>query len=142
MKQTKFRTFPIIVATLCLAAPCLAGCAGEGLEGNWSSIKPVADAQNQLVLEAEGQGSAKVHIFLTVDNKPQAAAFEHDVDWIDRGDEIDFELQCEVSPFGECDEEDDISMDCSFNAESRTMKCEAQGRWRDYDFQWRKDAAK
>jgi hypothetical protein len=118
------------------------GCAGEdalpeSLEGSWASVEAIDQAHNELLLEDGGDGSATVYIFRTVNNKPQASAFTFDVDWQERADEVDFELSCVESPFDECEAEDDISMDCTVSPDM-VMSCEADGRWRDYDFVWEK----
>ena len=124
---------------LCLLATA-SGCGGddleESLEGEWAGVEPVDQSHNELVLEEGGDGSATVYIFRTVDNKPQASPFTFDVDW-EGQDEVEIDMSCQVSPFGECEEEDDISMECVVAA-GPELQCEADGRWRDYDFRYKK----
>lgn len=129
--------------TIGLAVALLAsGCGGdsleESLEGEWSSVEPIDQSHNELALQEGGDGSATVYIFRTVDNKPQASPFSFELDWQEDGEQVEVDMSCLQSPFGECEEEDDIRMDCDVQSDPLEMDCDADGRWRDYDFRWKK----
>lgn len=129
--------------TMVLGVALLAsGCGGEGLqeslEGEWSSVEPIDQSHNELALAEGGEGSATVYIFRTVDNKPQASPFTFEVAWEEAGEDVEVDMTCIESPFGDCEEDDDVSMDCEVVTEPLEMECDAQGRWRDYDFRWKK----
>jgi len=134
----------MIAATLMAALVGASGCgdAGTGdvesIEGDWAGVEPVDQSHNELVLRAGGEGSATVYIFRVVDNEPQASPFTFDVGWEQTDDQVDVEMTCDESPFGECEPEDDVSMSCLVSGSPLTMSCEADGRWADYDFRYEK----
>ncbi len=136
------RRMTIVLALALGVVPLASGCGGEGLaeslEGEWSSVEPIDQSHNELVMEDGGEGTATIYIFRTVDNKPQASPFSFDVEWQESGEDVEVDMSCVESPFGECEEEDDVSMDCEVVTDPLGMECDAEGRWRDYDFRWKK----
>lgn len=132
-----------VTAAIVVAAGC--GGAGEGalaesVAGQWFSVEAIDESHNELVLDEGGEGEATVYIHRTVNNMPEASPFDFEVAWEageETGEEIHLELTCTSSPFGACEPDDDILMECDLSP-GMTMSCEAEGRWRDYAFRWQK----
>ena len=124
-----------------MAASMLVGC-GSTVVGEWESQQPIQQQHNRMIVEEELVADATVWIFRTVDGEQVAQSFTFNVDWTERqeGEVYSFEMNCDESPFGSCDPEDDFRMRCDFASEEDTMSCEADDseRWEAYEFSWRK----
>jgi hypothetical protein len=117
------------------------GC-GPAVVGDWESQEPIEDQHNQLVVEDGSTAESTVWIFRTVGGVQTAQSFRFEVEWKERrdGEAFEFDMKCDESPYGECDEEDNFKMDCDLQGDEDQLACEvgAPSRWEAYGFAWRK----
>jgi hypothetical protein len=129
---------------LILGAAALLGCSGDGVVGDWKSAKPTLDSFNELSVEEDGSGRAKLFIYRVVSGVATASPFVFDIEWRERETLIDFDFSCTESPFGDgtCDDVDSFDLNCDLDDSSDVleMSCDAnaEANWKDYGFDWRK----
>ena len=131
----------VYLGALMVAAGILGGCGG-GVVGDWESVEPVIEERNKLSVAEPGTAEATIWIFRTVKGEQTAQSFIYEVEWKERreGESFSFDLTCQESPFGECEDEDDFEMDCDLADDDSQLSCDVDEnpRWEKYPFAWQK----
>jgi hypothetical protein len=125
-----------------VAATLAATACAPAVEGDWESQEPIDEQRNRLTVEGEPDATATVWIFRTVNGQQTAQSFEFKAQWQEKraGESFQFDMRCDVSPYGDCDVEDDFQMDCNLEGDEDQLVCEVDDnpRWAQYGFAWRK----
>ena len=121
-----------------LLTSCLAGCSGDPVAGSWQG-QLVEDQYNSMEALDDGDGSAVLHVPFVDGGKFIVGAFVFDLRWeMTKDDSVEFEMNCESSPFGDgsCEIEDDFDMRCKVGDDEQTLSCRGSDNWEDYALDW------
>ena len=119
----------MIAAALALS-PMLVACASPA-QGDWVSVDRVASERNELSLDDDDKGDARIYYYYD----DQAYYADFDVEWEDQGDSIVIDLECD----GDCGSLD-FELECELSGDDDDeMDCDGDGVFAEYRFEWKRD---
>lgn len=124
------------ISTLAILGCALWGCSDESVAGDWQSTQVVVGQRNALSAQVTGEAHATVFIDMMEAGQRVAGRFEFDALWLEDEARSEFDMDCQRTPFEECQSEDDFRMDCRLEEEGATLNCDGDGRWSEYVFSW------
>ncbi len=123
--RTRLLTFCAAMLSGCIG---LTGCAQPAIIGDWESSEQLGGQRDELELEEDERGAA----LIWVTSEGRLIAIEYDVEWREDGtDRYEVDLECD----GDCASLD-FTMDCEMRGDDDEMKCDADGIFNNFEFEW------
>lgn len=125
MKNTMFGL--TVVMVLAVGAGC-----SEPLVGDWKGGGDGAARENEMSIFDDGKGDGTIYFYSPDPEDTSLYKADFDIQWtaLDDG-RYDLEFECQ----GNCSDWD-FTMDCMMFEDEKTMRCDGDGVWSDYDFEW------
>jgi hypothetical protein len=121
------------LASALFAALLFAGCPGEEIDpivASWESADTIGSQRNKLELDEQLQGEARIRAY----SGETLLEIDFDVTAVARGGgRYVLDMECAE---GACSAFD-FKMSCTMSAGQDEMRCDAEGLWAKYAFEWR-----
>ena len=117
------------VLAIALSSLALNGCADDSLVGDWESADKLAGERNEMTIDEDGRGDARIYFFYDAD----VYYADFDIEWEVDGDDYEIELDCDGSS------ELDFTMECEISEDETELECEGSDAFDDWEFEWERN---